>query len=66
MLDQRELATVLAALRFWRHRRLRELLDNDERALLEEIATDAGAVKPLTFEEASRLCQRLNVNPSHV
>ena len=62
MLDQRELATVLAALRYWRHRHLREFPDNDERALLEEIATDAGTVESLTTEETEQLCRRLNAN----
>ena len=70
MFDQRELAAVLAALRFWRHR-LREFLDDDERALLEEIATEeiateAGTVEPLTPKEADQLCQRLNANPPRV
>ncbi len=50
----RELATVLAALRFWQAN-----MEDDER---EEstIATDSGLLTPLTDNEIDTLCEALN------
>jgi hypothetical protein len=56
----RELATILAALRYWQG----ELSDNDGVDALEnDIATDGGTLKPLTVEEIGALCERLNTEP---
>jgi len=75
-LGDRELATILAALRFHQAENLQsgaDIYDLDIR----DIATNAGTITPLNFEEVSRLCERLNscgdnkatdgltVNPPH-
>jgi len=57
----RELATVLAALRFHQDENLqggRGIPD----AFLKEIATDGGTLSPLDFQEVSSLCQRINID----
>jgi hypothetical protein len=51
-LTTRELATVLAALRYWQ----REGLAIDDH----DIATDGGNLKELDAEEIDDLCERLN------
>jgi hypothetical protein len=59
VVDGRELATILAALRFHQDENLRagpEILD---RAIL-DIATDSGSLKPLNFKDVDRLCERIN------
>jgi hypothetical protein len=58
--SRRELATILAALRFHQDENLQggcEIQDQSVR----EIATDCGRLKPLTFEEVSDLCERMNL-----
>jgi hypothetical protein len=55
-LDKRQLATVLAALRYWQREGLRS-----DSCIEHEIATDAGA--PLTKEETDALCVSLNCDP---
>jgi hypothetical protein len=59
--SRRELATILAALRFHQDENLQggcEIPDQSVR----EIATDCGQWKPLTFEEVSNLCERMNLS----
>ena len=58
--DGRELATILAALRFHQDENLRTGPDIPDKAI-EEIATDCGSLKPLNFEDVGRLCERMNV-----
>ncbi len=58
--NDRELATILAALRFHQDENLRGTDDIPDQAI-KEIATDGGAFKPLAFEEVSNLCERLNL-----
>jgi hypothetical protein len=53
-LDRRELAAVLAALRFWQ--RKGSLWDGPER----EIATDSETLEELSVDEIDSLCERLN------
>ena len=56
---RRELATILAALRFHQDENLtggRDILDQ----FIKDIATDGGLLKPLTFKQVSKLCERLN------
>ena len=58
-IDRRELATILAALRFHQDENLqggRKIGDQT----INEIATDGGILKPLNFDEVSSLCERLN------
>jgi hypothetical protein len=58
--DRRELATILAALRFYQDENLQHSQEIPDVAI-SEIATDGGLVKPLSFQEVSELCERLNV-----
>jgi hypothetical protein len=60
-ITRRELATILASLRFHQDENLqggREIPD----AFLKEIATDGGRFKPLSSPEVSKLCERLNLS----
>lgn len=61
-LDERELATVLAALRLWQHRLDTGSCDMpaDQAAMLEEVQKSCGAVEPLGAAEIDDLCFRLN------
>jgi len=59
--SRRELATILAALRFHRDENLqggRDIADQ----FIKEIATDGGLFKPLNSQEVSKLCERLNTD----
>jgi hypothetical protein len=58
--DDRQLATILAALRFHRDENLQgsgKILDH----AIQEIATDAGKLTALDFEDVDQLCERLNL-----
>jgi len=61
-LDGRELATVLAALRYYQSENLQ-----DDGAVADQaagdIASDSGRFQPLTREEVDGLCERLNSPP---
>ena len=59
VVDGRELATILAALRFHQDENLRIGPDIPDRAI-KDIATDSGSLKPLNFKDVSRLCERIN------
>src|SRR5437016_14402810 len=56
-LSERELATVLAALREWQG-----LLTGSEpaEADVDDIASDGGKLRPLTADEIDAVCERLN------
>jgi len=56
----RELATILAALRFHQDENLQGGCEIPDQ-FVREIATDCGQLKPLTFEEVSALCERMNL-----
>ena len=58
--DRRELATILAALRFHQDENLRISPEIPDQAI-KDIATDCDTFKPLDFEEISRLCERINI-----
>ncbi len=60
VVDERELATILAALRFHCDENLRIGPDIPDQAI-KDIATDCGLFKPLNFDDVSRLCERINV-----
>lgn len=60
VVDERELATILAALRFHQDENLRIGPDIPDQAI-EDIATDCGSLKPLKFDDVSRLCERMNI-----
>ena len=59
--DGCELATILAALRFHQDENLRTGPGIADQAI-EEIASDGGSLKPLNFEDVSRLCERINIH----
>jgi hypothetical protein len=59
VVDGRELATILAALRFHQDENLRVGSDIPDRAI-KDIVTDSGSLKPLNFKDVSRLCERIN------
>lgn len=53
-MKKRELATILAALRYWQREGL--MSGGHE----QDIADDGGTLRPMTAEEIDRLCVRLN------
>lgn len=62
-LDGRELATVLAALRYYQSENLQDdgkIADQ----VAGDIASDGGRLQPLTREEVDALCERLNSQPT--
>lgn len=59
VIDERELATILAALRFHQDENLRLGPDIPDKTI-KDIATDGGSLKPLDFRDVSRLCERIN------
>ena len=58
--DARELASILAGLRFHQAENLQGNSEIADQAI-SEIASDCGRLKPLSFEEVGNLCQRLNL-----
>ena len=58
--DGREMATILAALRFHQDENLRIFPDIPDQ-VIKDIATDCGSLKPLDFDDVSRLCERINI-----
>ncbi len=61
--NRRELATILAALRFHQDEDLQAGRGIPDR-FIKGIATDGGVLKPLNYQEVSELCERLNAGPS--
>ena len=55
-MTQRELATILAALRYWQ----RCGLEAGGQSAEDDIATDGGTIVPLNTWEIDSLCYRLN------
>ncbi len=64
-LSDRELATVLAGLRYWQRHGARQMLTSGNRLLEDDIATSGGTLQPLTVEEIDALCDRLNLAAHH-
>ena len=60
VVDERELATILAALRFHQDENLRIGSDIADQTI-KDVASDCGSFKPLNFDEVSRLCERMNL-----
>lgn len=56
-LTPRELATMLAALRYWQYKQTGEAPDDD----FDDIASDGGTIIPLEPEEVDELCEKLNL-----
>lgn len=68
-MNRRELATILAALRFWQHAldtisapRFHAVRDFEIEATV--IACDSGRFDPLNAREIDRLCARLSIGDS--
>jgi len=59
--DDRQLATILAALRFHQAENLQGGVGIADRAI-EEIATDVGKLTALDFDEVESLCRVLNID----
>jgi len=59
--DARELATILAALRYHQAENLQDTAAIADQAI-SDIASDGGTLKPLHSAEIDQLCQRLNLN----
>jgi hypothetical protein len=59
VVDGRELATILAALRFHQDENLQTGRDIRDQ-VIKDIATDNGSLKPLNSQDVSRLCERMN------
>jgi hypothetical protein len=59
VVDERELATILAALRFHQDENLQGCSDIPD-LVIREIATNCGSLKSLNFEEVGKLCERIN------
>ena len=59
VVDERELATILAALRFHQDENLQGGSDIPDQ-LIKGIATNCGSLKPLDFNEVGKLCERIN------
>jgi len=60
VVDERELATILAALRFHQDENLRNYPDIPDE-VIKDIATDGGSLKPLNLNDVSGLCERMNL-----
>lgn len=60
-INGRQLATILAGLRFHQAENLQAGRGIPDQAI-EQIATDGGLLKPLDFKEVGRLCERLNTD----
>ena len=58
-ISRRELATILAALRFHQDENLQRSPDIPDQSI-REIATDGGRFQALTSQKVSKLCQRMN------
>jgi hypothetical protein len=57
-LNERELATVLAALRYWQQ----DLIDNHEGPISQDHFTEK--ITPLSVDEIDELCERINFDPT--
>jgi len=60
VVDERGLETILAALRFHQDENLRCSSGIPDQAV-KDIATDRGLLKPLSFDDVNRLCERINI-----
>lgn len=60
VVDGRELATILAALRFHQDENLQNRSDIPDE-VIKDIASDGGSLKPLGFNEVNRLCEKINM-----
>lgn len=60
VVDRRELATLLAALRFHQDENLQNRSEIPDE-VIRDIASDGGSLKPLGFNDVDRLCEKINM-----
>ena len=60
VVDRRELATLLAALRFHQDENLHNRSEIPDE-VIRDIAGDGGSLKPLGFDDVNRLCEKINL-----
>ena len=60
VVDWRELATILAALRFHQDENLQNRSEIPDE-VIKDIASDGSSLKPLGFNEVNRLCEKINM-----
>lgn len=61
IVNERELATILAALRFHQDENLRTGTEIPD-CKISDIATNCGTLKSLNFDEVNKLCERINTS----
>ena len=59
VVDRRELATILAALRFHQDENLQNRIGIPDE-VIKDIATDGGSLRPLDLKAVNRLCEKIN------
>jgi len=59
VVDRHELATILAALRFHQDENLQNRSDIPDE-VIKDIASDGDSLKPLSFNDVNRLCEKIN------
>ena len=60
VVNRRELATLLAALRFHQDENLRNRSEIPDE-VIKDIASDGGSLQPLGFNDVNRLCDKINL-----
>jgi len=60
VVDRRELATILSALRFHQDENLQNRSEIPDE-VIKDIASDGGSLKPLGFDDVNRLCEKINM-----
>ena len=60
VVDRRELATLLAALRFHQDENLQSRNEIPDE-VIRDIASDGGSLKPLGSKDVNRLCEKINL-----
>jgi len=60
VVDRRELATLLAALRFHQDENLQSRNEIPDE-VIRDIASDGGSLKPLGFNDVNQLCEKINL-----
>jgi len=69
-MDEQELATVLAALRYWQTALMQGIVDlsvdGESLSALAEIATDCRRLEPLDDIEVAKLCKKINTGEVNV
>ncbi len=62
MQNERETATILAALRYWQRHQARACREAQTPLYEDDIATEGGTLEPLDESEIDDLCERINTD----